>query len=513
MQKKTRSELWAEMREAGRLNFLDKIKPLFGDTVDVSQMDYLNSQTPVTLRCTIHDVTYSQKPNNTLMGKTGCPKCQTAKKHAASPVLLTQEAFLAKCRAAHGDKYDYTRTKYVSAHKHVIITCPTHGNFEQIAKVHTAGMGCPACGNVRKRDKQLLSTQEFIAAATEQHGDNYDYQHVTYLNNFEQVRILCKTHGEFWQTPKDHKRGCGCPKCGFAGPSKPELEIAEYLASLGAQPIAGDRTAIAPYELDLYLPNSKLAIEYHGLYYHSEKSVDRRYHLDKLERCQQAGIDLIQIFSDEWDDPAKREILKSIIASRLGKNTRKIFARTTTTVEVTAKGARDFLNANHLQGFAASAKYYGLETKQGELVSVMLLTPPRKGITASKSQYDLELVRFASLRNTTVVGGFSKLLKQADGKSVVTYCDRRIFNAQGYEAVGFSKTHHNPPEYYYSKSRSGRLSRLGFQKQHLAKKLESYDPTKTEHENMLANGYYRVYGCGTTTLVRVPRLPNNADLC
>lgn len=517
--KKTRPELWAEMREAGRLNFIAKCQEVHQDRVDLSEIEYHNSQTPVTLRCTIHNVRYSQKPNNALMGKTGCPKCTTAKKREASPTRLTTAEFIAKCKAVHGDKYDYSKTVYVSAHKPATITCPIHGDFEQIVRLHHMGCGCPSCGNILKRVNQLDTPEEFLALVRSVHGDKYDYTNANYTDNLAPVKIVCRTHGAFYQTPKDHKKGNGCPKCGFAGPSKPELEVADYVRSLFAEGPAGtpqieigNRQAISPYELDIYLPEHKLAIEFNGVYYHSEKFIDKRYHLDKLERCQEAGIDLLQVFSDEWEDDTKQKIIKSIIASRLGKNSRKVFARNTKVVELTAATARQFLTENHLQGFAASSKYYGLETKQGELVSVMLLTPPRKGITVSKKEYELELVRFASLRHTTVVGGFSKLLKQAQNKSVVTYCDRRVFNAKGYEAVGFEKLHHNPPEYYYAKSRSGRLSRLGFQKQHLAKKLENYDPSKTERQNMLANGYLRVYGCGTTTLVLNTRPPASAPL-
>jgi protein-arginine kinase activator protein McsA len=488
------------MREEGRQHFLAKVREVHGDNLDTAEVVYLNSQTKVTLRCKAHDVTFSQKPNNTLVGKTGCKLCESEKRKNSSPFRYTTAEYLEKCRAVHGDRYDYSKTEYSSAHTPVTITCAIHGDFYQIARLHHKGCGCPTCGDMSSKSKQRDSQDEFAAAGKAVHGERYDYSQGDYKGNLMPYKIICETHGEFWQTPKDHKQGRGCQKCGYAGPSKPELEIAEFVRTLGFEVSNGDRQLIAPMELDIVVEAANLAVEYHGLYYHSEKFIDRNYHLDKLKLCEAKGIDLIQVFEDEWDDPSKREIVKSIIASRLGSAPRKIFARKTKTVKVTAKEARDFLNANHIQGFAASAAYYGLRLPDGELVSLMLLTPPRKGITVSKVEYDLELVRFASLKNTSVVGGFSKLLKEAGGKKVVTYCDRRLFNAKGYEAVGFKKVRFNPPEYYYTKSRSGRLSRLGYQKKYLADKLEAFDPEKTEHQNMLDNGYYRVYGCGTVTL-------------
>lgn len=493
-------EKWEEQRAVAKANFYARIKQEYAESIDVSETEYKGSQVPSKFRCIKHNEYYWQKPNNLFMGKVGCPHCKTAKKSAASPVRLTQEQYLAACIATHGDRYDYSNTVYVSAHKRVEIGCAVHGKFNQVARLHPMGCGCPKCGAESTSAKQASNKEEFSALASEVHGSVYDYSEGEYRGNLVPYKILCSKHGAFFQTPKDHKRGNGCPKCGCAGPSKPEKEIFDFIAALGYKPESGDRVAISPQELDIYLPEKSLAVEYHGLYFHSDKFVDNNYHLDKLKRCQDNGIDLIQVFEDEWDNLTKREIIKSIIAARLGVCERRIYARNTRIEELKAKEAREFLDDNHLQGFAASEKYYGLKTKTGELVSVMLLTPPRKGITVSKEQYDLELVRFSSLKNAVVIGGFSKLLSKAKGKKIVTYCDRRVFNAKGYEAVGFKKKHCNPPEYYYGKSRSGRLSRLGFQKKHLQNKLEVYDPTKTEHENMVDNGYYRVYGCGTITL-------------
>lgn len=497
----TREELWESMRREGELNFLKHVKDTSSGSIDTSRIKYHNSQTPVELGCTIHGVWYKQKPNNFSLGKAGCVHCRRGKKHLASKIRITNDQYIAECRSIHGDTYDYSKTDYVSAHKPVIIGCRIHGEFEQIARLHKKGAGCRQCGFERTKQVQLGTLEEFLTAAKEIHGDRYDYSKFEYKGNLIPSTIICKIHGEWAQAPKDHKNGSGCHKCGFFGPSQPELEIGEFIRGLGVEYLEGDREVIKPQELDIYIPDRRLAIEYNGLYYHSEKFVDSRYHLDKTEKCLAKGIDLIQIFEDEWACENKREIVKSIIASRLGKYKRKLYARNTVKVEISAKEAKSFLEANHLQGFAASKKYYGLKTKNGELVSVMLLTEPRKGITVSKNTYDLELVRFASLLNTQVVGGFSKLLTFAGSKSVVTYCDRRVFNAMGYEAVGFERLRNNPPEYYYTLTKRDRQSRLGFQKKHLAGKLPKYDPDKTERENMRDNGYLRVYGCGTTTLV------------
>ena len=63
--------------------------------------------------------------------------------------------------------------------------------------------------------RNKLTTEEFIKRAKEVHGDKYDYSKVVYKNNKETVCIICKEdeHGEFYQTPASHLKGCGCPKC------------------------------------------------------------------------------------------------------------------------------------------------------------------------------------------------------------------------------------------------------------------------------------------------------------
>lgn len=116
--------------------------------------------------------------------------------------------FLAKAKAVHGDKYDYSKVNYVNATTKVTIICPTHGEFEQAPRAHLSGQGCPnCCGNRR------YTTEDFIEKAKIKHRDKYDYSKVKYVNNTTKVTIICPSHGEFEQTPKIHLSGLGCPAC------------------------------------------------------------------------------------------------------------------------------------------------------------------------------------------------------------------------------------------------------------------------------------------------------------
>ena len=58
-----------------------------------------------------------------------------------------------------------------------------------------------------------LTTEEFIKKAREVHGDKYDYSKVEYVFNKTEVCIICREHDEFWQKPKNHLSGYGCPIC------------------------------------------------------------------------------------------------------------------------------------------------------------------------------------------------------------------------------------------------------------------------------------------------------------
>lgn len=120
----------------------------------------------------------------------------------------TQEQYLNEVRSKHGDFYDYSATVYTSALAKVLIICPYHGPFKQIARNHADGQGCPECAGVKK-----YTTKSFTSKATIVHNNKYDYSRVEYVNSNTSVTIICKQHGEFQQTPAMHLSRRGCPRC------------------------------------------------------------------------------------------------------------------------------------------------------------------------------------------------------------------------------------------------------------------------------------------------------------
>ena len=130
---------------------------------------------------------------------------------------------------------------------------------------------------------------------------NYDYSKVEYINAKTKICIICKIHGEFWQTPSNHLMGKnGCQECNTFI-SKPEMEIQEFVKSLYHKIITNSKKIIFPFELDIYIPSLKKAIGFNGTYwhYHSDHFVPGK-HTRKSNLCKEKGIRLLHIREDLW---------------------------------------------------------------------------------------------------------------------------------------------------------------------------------------------------------------------
>lgn len=246
------------------------------------------------------------------------------------------------------------------------------------------------------------------------------------------------------------------------------------------------RDIIKPYELDIYIPDKKIAIEYNGLYWHSEIYKDKKYHLNKMMMCEDNKIDLIQIWEDDW--LYRNEIIKSIIKYRIGIIENKIFARNCKIEEIKdRKIVNKFFDDNHIQGSTNYNISIGLFNND-ILVSCMLFNKPKK---------EIELVRFCNKINTVVIGSASKLfkhfVKNNNIEKITSFADRSMFDGNLYEKLGFKFIHRTPPNYWWVVD-GIRKHRFTYNKQKLIKM--GYDPLKTEVEIMHELGNYRIYGCG-----------------
>ncbi len=179
----------------GKDKFITKSKEIHGNKFDYSKVEYINNRTKVCIICQEHGE-FWQTPQGHLSGK-GCPICGGSKK-------VTNEDFIKKAIQIHGNKYDYSRTKYVNANTPIIISCYVHGAFKQLPNVHLQSNGCYKCTYPNAN----MSTEEFIKKANEVHCGKYNYSKTEYVNIKSKLCIICPKHGEFWQTPDNHLKGC-----------------------------------------------------------------------------------------------------------------------------------------------------------------------------------------------------------------------------------------------------------------------------------------------------------------
>lgn len=210
--------------------FIKEARAVHGDFYDYSKVDYVDSYTNVTITCPIHG-DFPQTPKSHLHGSR-CPDC--AMESSTKNRSFTREQFIAKAIEKHGDKYDYSKVKYVNTMTKVVIGCPIHGDIKITPSEHIRTVGCGKCGRIKGHKSLLKTTEQFIEEARAVHGDYYDYSKVNYVDAKTPVIITCPVHGDFPQKPYLHLQGHGCWPC-----SKGIMTEAEFIEKARAK--FGDR--------------------------------------------------------------------------------------------------------------------------------------------------------------------------------------------------------------------------------------------------------------------------------
>lgn len=282
-----------------------------------------------------------------------------------------------------------------------------------------------------------------------------------------------------------------CPGCSRENStSKAELELYNTIKELlpTTEIYQSDKTQLYPFELDIYIPDLKLAFEYNGLYWHSESAGKSRwYHRKKLSECMKKDITLIQIFEDEWIHSKEKVVGR--IKAKLGVSD-KIYGRNCIIRSIDKKVAFEFLNKYHIQGRGQAVYCYGLY-HNNELVAVMSFSKLNKAKGSTHTEGVYELNRYASVG--TVIGGASKLFRQfikdVLPNKIITYSDLRWNSGEMYEKLGFEKIGETTPGYWYV-SGTKRIHRYKLRKQ----KDEPSDIPESELRK--SQGYHKIWDCG-----------------
>ena len=409
------------MKKKTREDFIRDSIEVHGNKYNYNKVDYINNSTKVKIVCPEHGE-FEQLPSKHTSGQ-GCGKCGRLKTIKSNRIDLNE--FIKRAKEVHSDRYDYSKSKYIGYKDKIKIICPEHGEFEQMVSNHLGGKGCKYCGGTTKMDTKLFiikcnevygnrydyskveyidtrtpvtiicpehgeflvtpnnflsksrgcrhcnskifDNKSFINVMSAIHNNKYDYSKVEYINTKTPVTIICPEHGEFKQTPNSHLNNNGCKICSNSI-SKMEKELFSFIKSLGFVCLENDKSILDGKEIDIVIPDKKILIEFNGLYWHSEKFLDKNYHLDKTNKCEELGYQLIHIFEDEWLN--KKDIVKSRIKNILGVSKNKIYARKCKIKEVKTKDKTIFLNKNHIQGSVGSVFNMGLYYNE-ELVSIM----------------------------------------------------------------------------------------------------------------------------------------------
>jgi hypothetical protein len=280
--------------------------------------------------------------------------------------------------------------------------------------------------------------------------------------------------------------------------SQAEIELFDYVYALDRNAVNNVKKIADGSEIDIYLPDKNVAIEFNGLYWHSEQvlTANGRNKLRDWKKWQNLldkNIKLISIYEDEWEQ--NKEIVKSRLANILGKTSTVTYARKCELKEIDSKTASTFCNQNHIQGKGRSNYRVGLY-HNNDLVSVMTFS----NNNLSRRIKGWEINRFCSKLHTHVVGAASKLfahfVKQINPDTVISYSDNRWSTGNLYKQLGFEFSHQTKPNYwYFLPNECKRIHRFALRR-------KSTDPQiLTEKQLRDKQGFYRIWDLGNSKWV------------
>ena len=454
---------------------ISSFKKVHGDRYDYSKVDYIGWNKDVEIICSIHG-SFFQKPTIHKTG-SGCQKCNPKK-------IIDFNEFILRTRNIHGDRYDYSVADI--SQTNIKIICQDHGIFTQSKYNHLLGANCPKCSKINK----VVPNSEVLNRLNKHRHilDNFD--NVNYTRNTNKIIINCIIHGPYEKHLTNYINGFRCQKC------TPKSSVEYEILNLIPSSTINNRTFISPLEIDILSEKFKFGIEYNGLIWHSYgkssyevlnnlSKLDKNKHSNKTNMVEEKGFHLFQIREDQWLNPIKKEIWKSIILNKINQS-KRIFARKTYVVDLSnfPKLIETFLNENHLEGFTDYDICYGLIYKN-RIYSIICL---------SKNDSEWELKRFCNFRGYLVVGGISKLFTTFEiihkPTSVITYANRNWSSKNIYGILGFNYIEYIEPEPEWFNPKNNNFIRVP-------------NDINIKNNDLYNNGFRVFFGCGKNKFKKV----------
>ncbi len=427
----------------------------------------------------------------------GCPTCSNRQILIGYNDLATTHPEIAK---------ELVNVDPTTIHKgtrdKVTWVCPEgHQYPSRVYSRAVTGNGCPKC-----------SGREAIVGATDLSSNypqiaaelvDYDPKKLTTRSGMK-VKWMC-LKGHTWsaivadRVGSENRYGTNCPECvPMNTRSRAEIEISDFISIVYSGEIrSSDRKVLGGLELDIYLPDLKIGIEYNGIYWHSEKFQSPTSHKEKLDLCSSKDIRLISIWEDDYRD--RKEIVHRMLAHKLGvSGQRRVSGSKTRVVELSKVDAFPFLEENHIQGKASGSYYLGLREKAtDELVAVMVL---------KRTKDVLSLDRYAT--SAVVLGGQSKILSWVDKNitysKMITFADQSLSDGGLYTGTGWVQEAVLPPDYRYLVN-NRREHKFNYRLKRFREDPNlRFEEGLTERELANLNGLHRVYDHGKVRYARTP---------
>lgn len=269
--------------------FLERAIQKHGNKYTYIKDSYKSISTKLKIICPIHGEFMMEARHHYERG-SGCKYC--SKEESIKNRTKTLENFIADAIKYHANTYDYSKVNYVNSHTKVTIICKKHGEFKQSPMSHLCERGCRKCANEYNGKRQMKSQEVFIKQAKRIHGDLYDYSLVEYQGNNKLIQIICKIHGIFERTGKQHigKDKSGCPKCRPIYHSKISIDWLNYMKvcynaniqHIGNKVNDGEhRIKNSYYHADGYCKESNTIFEFDGSFHHGDPKIYKSTDINK----------------------------------------------------------------------------------------------------------------------------------------------------------------------------------------------------------------------------------------
>lgn len=430
---------------------------------------------------------------------SGCPYCTNQKVLAGFNDFATTHA--GSLLLKEWSKNNLFKPKDIPAGstKKVIWKCLNNHEWETQIKARLRGYGCPYCANrfLWKGFNDLATTHPDLAEEWSPRNQLKADEVVGAKD--EKVWWVCSEGHEWEQNIWGRKSGKGCPACNKIT-STPEREIKAFLKQFNFEVKHNDRKLLKGLEVDFYIPEKNLAIEFNGLYWHSEaRGKGQNYHYNKWLKCKEQGVQLIQVWGDDWN--RNPELVKEMLKAKMGESTQSsVYARDTYVDLVSVDDAREFMRLNHIQGWYNGSYYVGLRGKSDGMLVALCIVKKEAGSGGKV----LNIIRYAT--SCKVAGGFTKILSHVERtykpEQVITFSDNMVSDGGLYVNNGFHADKEIRPDYQYL-VKNERVHKFNYR---LARFRSDpnliYVDGLTERELAELNGLDRIWDAGKTRWVK-----------